>query len=210
MTHRSGQWLGAEAARRLGTADRVEVAPPAGVEAIGLFGYVEIQPPLADAEIDCIEGTFGFEFADDHRAFLTACLPVGKGWPDWRHGSAEQLHDALTSPVIGVLFDVEHNAFWDRSWGECPADARARSRLARDRLAEVPQMVPIYGHRYLPAGRGTFGHPVLSIHQTDVICYGTDLVDYVYQEFGIGVGVARTNQRWRPQPTVAFWCDLIE
>ena len=71
-------------------------------------------------------------------------------------------------------------------------------------------MVPIYGHRYLPAGRGTFGHPVLSIHQTDVLCYGTDLVDYVYQEFGFGAGVERTDQRWRPQPTVAFWSDLIE
>jgi hypothetical protein len=34
-------------------------------------------------------------------------------------------------------------------------------------------MVPVYSHRYLPAGRGTYGQPVLSMHQTDIIFYGT-------------------------------------
>jgi hypothetical protein len=209
MTQRSGQWLGAEAARRLATRDGEEVAPR-NVDVVGLVGHVDIHPPLAEAEIDRIQETFVFEFADDHRAFLAAGLPLGEGWPDWRHGTADQLRDALTSPAIGVLFDVEHNAFWDHSWGNRPADACTRSRLARDKLAEVPQMVPIYGHRYLPAGRGTFGHPVLSIHQTDVICYGMDLVDYVYQEFGFGAGFERTDPRWLPQPTVAFWSALTE
>jgi hypothetical protein len=210
MARGSGQWLGADAARLLATGDRAEATPPPRVETVGLFGYVEIHPPLTDTEITCLQETFVFEFADDHRAFLAAGLPRGERWPDWRHGTAEQLRDALTSPVIGVLFDVEHNAFWDRNWGECPADARARSRLARNKLAQVPQMVPIYGHRYLPAGRGTSGHPVLSIHQTDVICYGTDLVDYVYQEFGFGTGFERTDPRWRPHPTVAFWSESID
>ncbi len=30
-------------------------------------------------------------------------------------------------------------------------------------------MIPVYAHRYLPAGRGTYGHPVLSIYQTEAI-----------------------------------------
>jgi len=88
-------------------------------------------------------------------------------------------------------------------------DTRARLQLAAAELADVPQMVPVYAHRYLPAGRGTFGHPVLSIHQTDIICYGTDLVDYVYQEFGAGTGYERTDPRWRPRPTVRFRSELI-
>jgi hypothetical protein len=210
MTHRSGPWLGAEAARRLAARDGVEVfARPAGVDVVGLLGHVDIHPPLTIAEIACVQDSFAFEFADDHRAFLAAGLPLGQGWPDWRHGSAEQLRDALTSPVIGVLFDVEHNAFWDHRWGDRPANAGARTRLARGRLARVPQLVPVYGHRYLPAGRGTFGHPVLSIHQTDIICYGTDLVDYMYQEFGFGPGIERTDPRWRPRPTVGFWSELM-
>jgi hypothetical protein len=208
MTHGSGEWLGAEAARRLAARDGIEVTVPPG--AVGLRRYVEMHPPLTEAEITRVQDTFGFEFADDHRAFLSAGLPLGEGWPDWRHGSADELQPALMWPVIGVLFDVEHNAFWDPRWGQCPADARARLRLAKEALATVPQMVPIYGHRYLPSGRGTFGHPVLSIYQTDIICYGTDLVDYMYQEFDAGPGIARTDPRWQPRPTVGFWSELID
>jgi hypothetical protein len=64
--------------------------------------------------------------------------------------------------------------------------------------------------RYLPAGRGTFGHPVLSMYQTDIIVYGLDLVDYISQEFGAGTGIDRTDTRWRPQVTVAFWRELVD
>lgn len=208
MTRGSGEWLGAEAARRLTARDGVDVNDRSGT--IGLQRLIELHPPLTEAEIVCVQDAFEFEFANDHRAFLSAGLPLGEGWPDWRHGSADELQAALMSPVLGVLFDVEHNGFWDRRWDARPADARARMRLAQDRLARVPQMVPIYGHRYLPAGRGTFGHPVLSIHQSDIICYGTDLVDYMYQEFDAGVGFERTDPRWRPRPTVAFWSELID
>jgi hypothetical protein len=210
VVHGSGESLGAEAARRLATRDGVEVFPPHGVEIVGFLGYVELHGPVTDAEFDRLQNGFAFEFADDHRAFLAAGLPSGDGWPDWRHGTAEQLRDALMSPVTGVLFDVEHNVFWDHRWGERPADIRARLQLAAERLAAVPQMVPVYAHRYLPAGRGSFGHPVLSICQTDVICYGTDLVDYVYQEFGAGAGYERNDPLWRPRPTVAFWSELID
>ena len=56
-----------------------------------------------------------------------------------------------------------------------PNWAAARS----SRLAQAPTLIPIYGHRYLPAGNGTHGHPVLSVYQTDIIFYGTDLADYM-------------------------------
>jgi hypothetical protein len=67
----------------------------------------------------------------------------------------------------------------------------AALEVAHDALGTVPQMVPIYAHRYLPGGRGTFGHPVLSIYQTDIVCYGADLVDYMCQDFGAGTGMRR-------------------
>ena len=38
-------------------------------------------------------------------------------------------------------------------------------RSARYQLARVPQLIPVYSHRYLPGGRGTFGQPVLSLVQ---------------------------------------------
>jgi len=68
--------------------------------------------------------------------------------------------------------------------------------------------VPVYAHRYLPAGRGTSGHPVLSVYQTDIIYYGVDLSDYIHQEFG-GPGLSRTDPAWRPVATVPFWRDFL-
>ncbi len=149
-------------------------------------------PGLTDAEFDRIENEFGFEFADDHRAFLAEKLPLNapqrpdvihtwqKPWPDWR--DLDSVREQLARPVEGVLFDVEHNRMWHASWGERPVDMAAAIQVAREHLATVPQLVPVYGHRYLPAGRGTYGHPVLSVVQTDIIYYGTDLADYIHRE----------------------------
>ncbi len=68
-------------------------------------------------------------------------------------------------------------------------------------------MVPVYAHRYLPAGRGNFGHPVLSMWQTDVIYYGLDLADYIHQEFDESRG--EVNDSWHPRATALFWRDLL-
>jgi hypothetical protein len=200
-----GARLGMEAARRLAQT-----------------GCCEIAPGLTDAEFDRIERTYGFEFADDHRAFLAAGLPLNvpfepedgvfhaweRPWPDWRDGDPGAVRERLELPVEGVLFDVEHNAVWHDTWGDRPAGRDEALKTARLKLAQAPRLVPVYGHRFLPAGRGTAGHPILSIVQTDIIYYGTDLVDYIHQEFG-GPGMDRTDQRWNPNATVAFWRDFL-
>jgi hypothetical protein len=70
----------------------------------------DIDPGLTAAELSRIETAFGLEFADDHRAFLNAGLPVNTGmpppqpgviythprpWPDWRHGDHDSLQQLL-------------------------------------------------------------------------------------------------------------------
>jgi hypothetical protein len=68
-------------------------------------------------------------------------------------------------------------------------------------------MIPIYAHRYLPAGHSTYGHPVLSIYQTDMIFYGTDLADYIHKEFsGSGWSI---SENWAPPTLVPFWRDFL-
>jgi hypothetical protein len=184
-----------------------------GAEAAGRLAArgCDVRPGLSDAEFASVEERFGFEFADDHRAFLAAGLPVGSsGWPDWRDGDPDDLRRRLGWPTRGVLFDVEHNAFWYESWGQRPTDLGDALATAAARLESAPRMVPVYSHRYLPAGRGTFGHPVLSMYQTDIIFYGLDLVDYVYREFGAGTGMDRSDERWNPCATVAFWRELVD
>jgi hypothetical protein len=167
-------------------------------------GRFPIKPGLTAAEIAAVEAEFGFSFADDHRAFLAAGLPWGRGWPDWRDGDRAELRERLALPVEGVLFDVVENGFWYGGWGRRPANDDAAVSLARGGLVTAPRLVPLYGHRYLPAGRSTAGHPVLSIYQTDVACRGATIVDYLGAEFGLG---EPSRQPYRP--TVAFWSRLV-
>lgn len=192
--------LGEEAARRLAQS-----------------GQYEIGPGLTGAEFSRIEQDYDFEFADDHRAFLASGLPLNrppvqgqtrhKPWPDWRNGDPGDLHEQLGWPVEGALFDVGHNALWHPSWGQRPADASQALSTARRHLSQAPKMIPVYAHRYLPAGRGTYGHPVLSIWQTDIIIYGTDLADYINHEFtGLEDG---PSPDWVRPPMVPFWSEFI-
>ncbi|WP_265563500.1 Imm7 family immunity protein [Streptomyces hygroscopicus] len=92
MISNEGARLGAEAARLLAQT-----------------GLCEFEPGLTDAEFARIEREYGFEFADDHRAFLAAGLPVNvppeegqtwsKPWPEWRGGDPGRLRDQLGWPV---------------------------------------------------------------------------------------------------------------
>lgn len=173
-----------------------------------------IGPGLSDSEFARIESDYGFEFADDHCAFLAAGLPISKPpqpgrawarpWPDWRNGDPDELRERLAWPIEGVLFDVEQDGFWYDAWGDRPSDPGAALAAARGRLSRVPAMVPVCGHRFLPAGRGTCGHPVLSMWQTDIIFYGTNLDDYIQHEFA---GTRTTDGA--PIATVPFWRDLL-
>ncbi|MEU7071455.1 hypothetical protein AB0B30_16855 [Streptomyces narbonensis] len=150
----------------------------------------EIGPGLSEREMDAVEARFGFPFSADHRVFLAAGLPLGSPrWPDWRDGDPEDLAGRLARPVEGVLFDVERSRFWHPSWPPRPAETSDALRLARSEMTTVPPLVPVYGHRYLPGVAGAYGHPVLSVWQTDIIVYGNDLSDYLRHEFlGQGSG----------------------
>jgi hypothetical protein len=180
-----------------------------------------IDPGLSETEFERIEREFGFRFSDDHRAFLAAGLPVNtwpeprepgvfyahaEPWPDWRGGDRAKLRGMLAWPGEGVLFDVENNSFWDRDWGPRPPEPASALAIAADRLAQVPTLVPIYGHRYLPAGPGFAGHPVLSVWQTDIIHYGLDIADYIDREFSPG-GLGDFSAE--PEATVGFWRDFL-
>jgi len=143
---------------------------------------VMLDAGLSRAEREAVEVRFGFTFAPEHAQLLAACLPIGVAWPDWRHGTEESLRGWLDAPVEGVLFDVSTNGFWPASWGRRPEDPQEAIRRARSRLLLWPRMVPVRGHRYLPAGPQ--GRAVFSIHQSDVVYYGSDLLDYLQHELG--------------------------
>jgi hypothetical protein len=212
VTSSAGKRLGEKAAHRLAQS-----------------GPGQTGSGLTDAELARIERDYEFEFADDHRAFLAAGLPLNappeqgqarppdharqqgqtrrEPWPDWRGGDPAGLRGQLDWPIEGALFDVEHNDLWLPAWGHRPSGTDEALDTARRHLTRAPKMIPVYGHRYLPAGRGTHGHPVLSIYQTDIIVYGIDLADYIDHEFG-GSGWS-ISADWTPPPMVRFWSDFL-
>jgi hypothetical protein len=173
------------------------------VDLLADSGRFPRQPGLTDAELARIEDEFGFRFAADHRAFLAAWPPSGRGWPDWRTTDREALRERLAAPVEGVLFDVAQKDFWYEGWGARPPAPEEAVAVARRYLMTVPRMVPLYAHRYLPAGLSD--HPVLSIYQTDIVPYGNDLTDWIRREFHLGAASEKPDRR----PTVPFWRDLV-
>ncbi|PRY55809.1 hypothetical protein [Glycomyces artemisiae] len=186
----------------------------AAADVLARSGNRPIAPGLTDAEFERIEHEYGFEFSDDHRAFLAAGLPLDtpaeRGhpgrtwWIDWRSDDPETIRDMLGWPVEGVLFDVESNEFWYDGWGPRPTAMSEALALAASQLADVPRMVPVCGHRCLPAGRGTWGRPVLSMYQTDIIVYGTDLLAFIAGEKTDNADYADAINR-----SADFWRDLI-
>ncbi|BBZ74968.1 hypothetical protein MANY_03050 [Mycolicibacterium anyangense] len=156
-----------------------------------------LTPGLTDAEFTGIEAEFGFEFADDHRAFLSAGLPLGDSWPDWRNAPRRTLQQRLQLPAEGILFAVEWRDFWFEGWGVRPARMKDALRSARYQLERVPQLVPVHGNCYLPSGHGSSGNPVLSVYQSEVKCCAADLLAYIEGEGG------------QAEKVVPFWSELL-
>jgi hypothetical protein len=163
-----------------------------------------MEPGLSAEELSEIEDRFGFAFGPDHRTFLESCVPVGKSWVDWRHGSFEDIDGRLKWPVDGILFHVESGDFWPPGWGVRPSALAEALRTAADRMQDAPTLVPIFSHRYAPAAPSEPGAPVFSVYSSDVIYYGSDLLDYLRREFA-----GRLERQGIPK-YVRFWSELAE
>jgi len=172
---------------------------------------VQVGPGLTDQEVARIESTFGFRFPPDLRNLLRHVLPVSneriQGFPDWRSEPETSLRDRLDWPVDGICFDIEHNSFWMDAWGPKPANLEEAFQIARKAVAEVPKLVPIFSHRYIPDEPHLAGNPVFSVYQTDIVYYGRDLSNYFMNEFS----VPKPHWDYWTYPTrpIRFWDDVI-
>ncbi|WP_171468935.1 SMI1/KNR4 family protein [Frigoriglobus tundricola] len=133
---------------------------------------------LTDEEVRSIEDRFAFRFPPDLRAFLQYAIPIGKGFPDWR-GSDRHLWEMLRWPEEGIIFDIRNNVFWWPDWGDKPSEESAAVEIATTRLRQLPPLIPVFGHSYLPCAPLEPGNPVFSIHQADVIHRGRNLSDFL-------------------------------
>ena len=161
---------------------------------------------LTTDEFDDIETRYGISFGPDHRELLSLAVPTGNGWVDWRHDDETGVRGRLEWPLDGVLYDVQNNAFWPSSWGQRPSDEVDAQALARRHMEQVPKLLPVYVHRYLPAGPCEPRLPVFSVYQTDTTYYGRDLEDYLVSEFS---SPTRGPVEGRPKYAY-FWSELAE
>jgi len=144
---------------------------------------VEFDSGLTDAEVERAQQQFEIRFPPDLREFLQIGLPRGPQFPDWRSGEQGRLRDWLDVPRRGILFDVEYNDYWHPDLNARPCMLEDALSVASEGVRAAPRLVPVFGHRMIPAEPHEAGNPVFSIHQADIICYGFDLADYLRREF---------------------------
>lgn len=165
---------------------------------------ISFAPGLSDKEVATAEKRFGFRFPPDLGGFLQTAMPIGPRFPDWRSGDPEELSSRLRRPAEGILFDVG-NGVWLDEWGQKPLRIDDALALVKDLLLAAPKLIPIFGHRMISDDPHAPGNPVFSVHQSDIIHYGFDLVDYLRNEFGLG-----DRSPWPSEPRhIRFWQGLL-
>ncbi|OBB33155.1 hypothetical protein A5792_12145 [Mycolicibacterium peregrinum] len=123
------------------------------VDILAEHGQWRIEPGLTEAELAALESRFSLWLNEDHRDFLSAGLPVGDGWPDWRNADDVTLRAHIGRPVRELLHAVRTGGLWHPAWGDNPG-GDAALKLASAKLAEEPRVVPVYGVTFLKQGPG--------------------------------------------------------
>jgi hypothetical protein len=155
------------------------------------------------SELDLVQARFGLRFPPDLVDLLRDRRPLdGWGWLNDEAG----IRRALDHPLSGLLFDVGHGLWWPE-WGERPATAAERTEVVTAIVAGASPLIPLIGHRYIPAEPHEPGNPVFSVMQSDVIYYGTDLDDYFRNEFATHRSLRQPLSDFK---FIAFWSDLVE
>lgn len=172
-----------------------------------------LEPGLDAGELARAEERFGVVFPPLWRDVLARAHPVDPDidmpedrrcpdawYPDWRLREPERTGRLVDAPVNGVLREVEHENFWWRTWGPRPADPADRVATARQRLADVPRLAPLFHTLYAAA---TDDSPVFSIDRTTVTIPALHLA-----ELPIHDGHDVTALADRPARGVEFWSEL--
>jgi hypothetical protein len=175
---------------------------------------IDFEGGLRDAEFAHTESLYNFSFPLDLRDFLSCGLPVSGEFPNWRTGNVRRGQKVISIaklmdwPAEGICFDIEKNNFWMPDWDVKPSDLQEAFRLARRMVKQAPVLIPVHGHRFLPAEPAVSGNPVLSVWQTDIIFYGLDLVSYLAREFDLPI--KRQGNRNKSPRHIRFWNTIID
>ena len=143
-------------------------------------------PGYTQTELDSAQEKFGLRFPSDLIDLLRdRRFPDGYDWTK----DEEKIRERLQWPLRGLQADVELNALWWPEWGERPSTAAERATIIETVANGAPRLIPLLGHRFPPEEPFEAGNPILSVMHSDIIYYGSDLQNYIQNEFDrISVG----------------------
>ncbi|HJQ56101.1 MAG TPA: hypothetical protein VJ890_04305 [Vineibacter sp.] len=156
-------------------------------------------------ELEVIQERWNLRFPSDLVDLLRERRPLldGPGAFDWLLSDPVDIQGRFDWPFEGFCFDIEHNEVWWPEWGPKPEGLGEQFERLREVFAGVPTLIPLSGHRYLPADPFEPGNPVFSVYQTDIICYGANLQDWIKHE----------REGWSddglPIKEIRFWSEAI-
>lgn len=184
---------------------------------------VVFEKGLSAKEVVLAEKKFGFKFPEDLKQFLRFALPVAKidnqslpSFPNWRSLKGDYFKIYMDLPGNGILFDVVRNGFWLDSFGPKPKSVMTAKKIIKKIINSSPQLIPIYKNRYISATPKSSGNPVLSVHQTDIIYYGTNLHDYLMVEFGGKKHISERKMTLQNKNEIKnirrikFWSEVVD
>lgn len=172
-------------------------------------GCVFFTSGLLQNEIQQIEQEYDFRFSPDLREFLMFVLPISKGFINWRKSNREQILEILSWLYEGICLNIEYNAFWLEAWGQRLISLEDAFKISGKAVEDAPTLIPIYEHRYIPDNPVERGNPIFSVYQTDIIYYGSDLADYLENEFRYYFGRKAYSLIGDIKP-IEFWSQLVE
>lgn len=126
---------------------------------------------------------------------------------DWLKAPDKTIRQMLDWPADSFCFDAEYNPkSWWPEWGVLPTELEERFKIVRQKIAEAPKLIPVFGHRYIPEVPHEAGNPVFSVYQMDVIHYGANLSDYIARE----TQGYTCNEVWPAIKEIPFWTRAVE
>jgi hypothetical protein len=163
---------------------------------------------LSSTEIASIEAQLGFQLPEDFVYLFRSLRDPGRVLFPWSNFKKQEYDDRIRWVLQGIEFDIERNKFWLDRWGKRPAALSAALDIARRDFETWPRLLPIFGHRFLPAEPCRRDNPVFSIWQTDIICYGANLAHYLVNEFLDHDYALHTHAQTIQR--IDIWSDLAE
>jgi hypothetical protein len=163
---------------------------------------------LLEEELKTIEQLYNIQFPYELKCLYSIALPISDGFCNWKDTdikNVKKIKELLNLPIKGILSDLEED-FWNEIWGEKPSMLEEAKKVVIRHYQNAPKLVPIFFHRFIPYVKNKKIVPVFSIHQSDIIYYGENLISYLEIEFGIK---KHTDLAYKDIPYIKFWSDLV-